>query len=74
LLADVEDMTIAAVAHDYWLRAIMFCLEDKPAYFRFLASNFAETNSVKHALQLLSVEHLQRRLDFEVEAIAFLAS
>ena len=76
-LADVEDMLIAAgaaTAQDYYVRAVTLCLKDKPAYFRFLASDFAEANAVKHALQLLSVKYLQRRADFEVEAVAFLAS
>lgn len=76
-LANVEDILIAAnaaVAHDYWVRAVTTCLEDKPAYFRFLASDFAAANAVKHALQLLSVEYLQRRADFADEASAFLAS
>lgn len=76
-LAEVEDMLIAAnaaVAHDHWVRAATICLEDKPAYFRFLASEYAEANGVKHALQLLSVEYLQRRADFADEASAFLAS
>ena len=76
-LADVEDMLIAAsaaVAHDYWVRAVTICLEDKPAYFRFLASEYAEDNAVKHALQLLSVEYLRQRADFVQEAAAFLAS
>ena len=76
-LAEVEDMLLAAgaaVAHDYWVRAVTICLEDKPAYFRFLASEYAEANGVKHALQLLSVEYLQRRADFTGETSAFLAS
>ena len=40
-LADVEDVLIAAgaaVAHDFWVRAVTLCLEDKPAYCRFLTS------------------------------------
>src|SRR4051794_37668003 len=70
-LADVEDMLIAAnaaVAHDYYVRAVTVCLESKADYFRFLASDYAEANAVKHALQLLSVEYLQRRIDFAQEA------
>jgi hypothetical protein len=76
-LADVEDMLIAAgagSAHEYWVRAVTICLEDKPAYFRFLASEYASANAVKHALQLLSVEFLQRQANFAEETSAFLAS
>ncbi|MBA4066441.1 MAG: hypothetical protein C0501_22555 [Isosphaera sp.] len=76
-LAGIEDMLLAAgaaVAHDHYVRAVTACLEDKPGYFRFLASDYAEANAVKHALQLLSVEYLQRRADFADEAAAFLAS
>lgn len=76
-LADVEDLLIAAgaaAAHDFWVRAVTHCLADKPAYFRFLASDYAEANPVKHALQLLSVEYLQRRAGFAQEASGFLAS
>lgn len=76
-LANVEDMLIAAgatVAHDYWVRAVTACLDEKPEYFQFLASDYTEANAVKHALQLLSVEYLQQRADFAEEAGAYLAS
>jgi hypothetical protein len=76
-LAEVEDMLIAAnapVAHDYYVRAVSICLENKADYFRFLASDYAESNAVKHSLQLLSVEYLQRRIGFADEAAEFLAS
>ncbi|MFO0953908.1 MAG: hypothetical protein U0835_22680 [Isosphaeraceae bacterium] len=76
-LADTEDMLLAAnaaVSHDHYVRAVTACLVDKPSYFRFLASDFIEHNPVKHALQLLSLEYLQRRVDFVDEAAAFLGS
>jgi hypothetical protein len=74
-LADVEDMLIAAhaaVAHDHYVRAVTICLENKAEYFRFLSSDYKEANAVKHALQLLSVEYLQRRIDFSDEAAEYL--
>jgi hypothetical protein len=73
-LADVEEMLIAAnaaVAHDHYVRAVTVCLENKADYFRFLKSDYAEA---KHALQLLSVEYLQRRVDFVEEAAVYLAT
>ena len=76
-LADVEDMLIAAgaaVARDYYVRAVTVCLENKPEYFRFLASDYLEANAVKHALQLLSVEYLQQANEFKDEAAAFLST
>ena len=77
LLAEIEDMLIAAnaaVAHDYYVRAVTICLENKEEYFRFLSSNYTDTNDVKQSLQLLSVEYLQKRIDFENEAAVFLAT
>lgn len=76
-LADIEDMLIAAnaaVAHDYYVHAVTTCLENKAEYFRFLASDYAEANAVKQALQLLSVEYLQRRVDFADESAVYLAT
>jgi hypothetical protein len=76
-LPDIEDMLIAAntaVAHDYYVRAVTICLENKKEYFRFLSSDYVVPNDVKHALQLLSVEYLQKRIDFLQEAAAFLAT
>jgi len=76
-LADVENMLIAAnaaVAHDYYVRAVTVCLESKADYFRFLTSNFTEANGVKHALQLLSVEYLQKQIDFAKEVEGYLKS
>jgi hypothetical protein len=76
-LAEVEDMLIAAnaaVAQDYYVRAVTICLESKDEYFRFLSSNYTDANDVKHSLQLLSVEYLQKRIDFANEAAAFLAT
>jgi|SRR5579883_445995 len=73
-LGEIEDMLIAgnaALAHDYYVRAITICLENKAEYFRFLSSNYVESNEVKHSLQLLSVEYLQRRVDFADEIAAF---
>lgn len=75
LLGAIEDMLIAAsaaVAHDYYVRAVTICLENKPEYFRFLSSNYLESNEVKHSLQLLSVEYLRRRVDFADEIAAFI--
>ena len=75
LLGEIEDMLIAgnaAVAHDYYVRAVTICLENKAEYFRFLSSNYLDSNEVKHALQLLSVEYLQRRIDFADEIAVFL--
>ena len=77
LLAEVEDMLIAAnaaVAQDYYVRAVTTCLDNKDEYFRFLSSNYADANEVKHTLQLLSVEYLQQRIDFINEAAGFLAT
>jgi hypothetical protein len=77
LLAEKEDMLIAAnaaVAQDYYVRAVTICLENKEEYFRFLSSNYTDTNNVKHSLQLLSVEYLQKRIDFADEAAVFLAT
>jgi hypothetical protein len=76
-LADMEDMLIAAnaaVAHDYYVRAVTACLENKAEYFRFLSSNYADGNEVKHALQLLSAEYLLQRVEFADEVAAFLAT
>ena len=76
-LADIEDMLIAAsaaVAHDHYVRGITLCLENKADYFRFLSSDYTDANAVKHALQLLSVEYLQQRIDFADEAAEFLMS
>ena len=76
-LAEIEDMLIAAdaaVAHDYYVRAVTLCLENKEEYFRFLASNYTDANDVKHSLQLLSIEYLHKRIDFVNEAAAFLAT
>ncbi len=42
-LAEIEDMLLAAsapVARDYYLRAVRACLDKKPDYQRFLASDF----------------------------------
>lgn len=76
-LAEIEDMLIAAnaaLAQDYYVRAVTICLENKEEYFRFLSSNYTETNDVKRSLQLLSVEYLQKRIDFVNEAAVFLAT
>jgi hypothetical protein len=76
-LADMEDMLVAAnapVAHAYYIRAVTVCLENKKEYFRFLESNYTDANDVKHSLQMLSVEYLQKRIDFANEAAAFLAT
>jgi hypothetical protein len=76
-LAEIEDMLIAAnatVAQDYYVRAVTTCLENKEDYFSFLSSNYTDANEVKHSLQLLSVEYLQKRIDFANEAAAFLAT
>ena len=76
-LADVEDMLIAAnaaVAQDYYVRAVTICLENKEEYIRFLSSNYTDANEVKDSLQLLSVEYLQMRIDFVNEAASFLAT
>jgi hypothetical protein len=76
-LAEIEDMLIAAnaiVAQDYYVRAVTICLENKEEYFRFLSSNYTNANDVKHSLQLLSVEYLQKRIDFANEAEGFLAT
>ncbi len=76
-LAEIEDMLIAAsaaVAHDYYVRAVTVCLENKEEYFRFLSSNYTDGNDVKHSLQQLSVEYLQKRIDFVNEAAVFLAT
>ncbi len=76
-LADTEDLLIAAnatVARDYYVRAVTVCLANKAEYSRFLASDYTAPNEVKHALQLLSVEYLQKRVDFADEAAAFLVA
>lgn len=76
-LADTEDLLIAsnaAVAHDFYVQAVTICLENKAEYHRFLASDYLDANEVKHALQLLSVEYLQKRIDFVDESAAFLAA
>jgi len=76
-LAEIEDMLIAAKAalvQDYYVRAVTICLENKEEYFRFLSSNYTDANDVKHSLQLLSVEYLQKRIDFANEAAVFLAT
>jgi hypothetical protein len=76
-LAEIEDMLIAAnaaVAQDYYVRAVTICLENKEGYFRLLSSNYTDANEVKHSLQLLSVEYLQKRIDFANEAAVFLAT
>jgi hypothetical protein len=76
-LAETEDMLIAAnaaVAQDYYVRAVTICLENEEEYFRFLSSNYTDANDVKNALQLLSVEYLQKRIDFANEATVFLAT
>ena len=74
-LGEMEDMLIvaqAAVAHEYYIRAIHLCLADKDEYRRFLASNYTDANQVKSELQFLSVEYLRRRVEFLDEASAFL--
>src|SRR5262249_23355009 len=51
-LAEIEDMLIAAnaaVAHDYYIRAVTCCLENKEEYFRFLSSNYTDPNDLKHS-------------------------
>ena len=76
-LAESEDMLIsanAAVAREYYVRAMTICLENKGEYFRFLSSNYADANDVKHLLQMLSVEYLQKGIDFIHEAADFLAT
>ena len=76
-LAEIEDMLIAAkaaVAQEYYVRAVTICLENKEEYFRFLSSTYTDANEVKHALQLLSVGYLQKRIDFGNEAAHFLAT
>lgn len=70
-LADIEDMLVdanATVAHTYYVRAIHMCLERQEDYGRFLESAYSEANELKHRLQLLSVEYLQRGKDFADEA------
>lgn len=75
LLGEMEDMLIAAraaVAHEYHVRALRICLENKEKYFRFLSSNFVDANDLKDSLHSLSIEYLQRRVDFVDEAVTFL--
>jgi len=77
LLANIEDMLIAAnasVAHEYYVRAITACLSNKPEYRRFLASDYTEPNEVKHALQMISVDYLSKRVAFSDEVAAFMAN
>jgi hypothetical protein len=76
-LAQIEDMLIAAnaaVAHEYYVRAVTICLDNTEEYFRFLSSNYTDANDVKHSLQLLSIEYLRKRIDFVDEAAVFLAT
>ncbi len=73
--AETEDMLIAAkaaVAQEYFVRAVMICLNAKEEYFRFLSSPYTDANNVKHSLQLLSVDYFQRQIDFQDEAAEFL--
>jgi hypothetical protein len=76
-LAEIEDMLIAAnaaVANDHYVRAVTTCLENREEYFRFISSNYTDANDLKQSLQLLSVEYLQKRIDFVNEAAVFLAT
>lgn len=77
LLAQIEDMLIAAnahVAHDFYVQAISLCLKNKADYQRFLASNYSDANPLKDQLHILSVAYLSKRVDFQTEAHAFLVS
>ncbi|MFZ6679699.1 DMP19 family protein [Undibacterium sp. Tian12W] len=77
LLAQIEDMLIAAnahVAHDFYVQAISLCLKNKADYQRFLASNYTDANALKDELHLLSIAYLGKRVDFQTEAHAFLVS
>jgi hypothetical protein len=74
-LPEMEEMLTAAgarLARDYYVRAVKICLGNKAEYFRFLSSDYTDTNPTKEALQLLSVEYLMKRIDFIDEAGAFL--
>jgi hypothetical protein len=75
LLADIEDMLIAAsapLAQEYYVRAIQICLVDKDGYRRFLASNFIEPSDIKNRLHGISVEYISRGIPFASEARPFL--
>jgi hypothetical protein len=77
LLAQIEDMLIAAnahVAHDFYVQAISLCLKNKADYQRFLASNYTDANTLKDELHLLSIAYLGKRVDFQTEAHVFLVS
>ncbi|MFZ6712511.1 DMP19 family protein [Undibacterium sp. TC9W] len=77
LLAQIEDMLIAAnahVAHDFYVQAISLCLKNKAEYQRFLASNYTDANALKDELHLLSIAYLGKKVDFQTEAHAFLVS
>ncbi len=76
-LANIKEMLAAAnaaVALDYFVRAVKLCLENEADYFRFIESDYLSANVVKHALQLLSVEYLRQRIDFADEAANYLAT
>ncbi len=76
-LGEIEDLLIAAqaaVAQEYYVRAIHICFANKAEYRRFLASNYTDANEVKSELQFLSIEYLRKETDFLDEAVAFLTS
>jgi hypothetical protein len=76
LLPEVEGMLLTAkavVAHEYYVRAVRLCLEDMEEYFRFLSSDYTQANNLKHLLQALSIEYLNRKVDFVDEAKGFVA-
>lgn len=77
LLEQMEGMLTAAnakVAHEYYVRAIRTCLQNRDEYIRFIASNYVDSNPVKDELHRVSLEYFAKRVPFTKEAFSFLVT
>lgn len=73
-LEEVEQMLAlaeAAVASDYYERALRLCAASPAEYKKFLSSDFIAENSLKNSLHELSIEYFRQAQSFEVETKAF---
>lgn len=73
-LDEIEQMLMdadAAVALDYYGRALRECLNDSDGYQAFLAGDYVSDSALKDALHLLSFEYFNRGVEFSSEVQDF---
>jgi hypothetical protein len=76
-LQEIEHALSAASAESarsFYEQAIHLCFADVAAYQEFIASPFTFESSLKHSLQVLSIEYLRSTPSFEEEAATFIAA